>query len=571
MTDVVEKKDENQKVVSSSEDNESESVIDVDDDDDSDDGHNLNGQELKTLVPSTSYVFPSSENKLLPVGFIKRGPYFFDSRSKERLYAVIRKNGVVLDIVYLDGEVLYTVTSIILKNDGSDVMDFSDTLTKSSKIYFKIGDDRYEFTMRKNNTELLLDEEYNLVLLAQLDYLAFSKITPSELRKKLLLFNFSGSEIVVVHPFMEHIEMDEEEKEEKEGTMDGTNEECKEDNILVNFSESEKNVYTFLKDHQKRQIFYVCPDMAFIIFKLALLKQSKLLRPKIYYHQAIYFLLESALLDKMNAQMIVNMAKWVEEMKSNKDSKRTLSMKSLEHIQTLLNQEFMELKTDLTLVDLFRLCITFDLRNIPNRKHYVNVILRTVNWIMNKSVTEQGKKSFSTSLQYFYKKRKDFLSKDIVTSTCYPISILKNLRPPHKFEWIEKIPEEGFVYLDYERKQFLAADYLNLEEKYKGDIGKYFRNILLGKNKEFPILDPNYVQPKVYNYYAFDYHLLSFLFGFQWFSVLSEKNVMRENAEKLLMSVEKDISKIFLFLHQHLDPNMNSSKNMRDTLINLSI
>ena len=227
MTDVVEKKDENQKVVSSSEDNESESVIDVDDDDDSDDGHNLNGQELKTLVPSTSYVFPSSENKLLPVGFIKRGPYFFDSRSKERLYAVIRKNGVVLDIVYLDGEVLYTVTSIILKNDGSDVMDFSDTLTKSSKIYFKIGDDRYEFTMRKNNTELLLDEEYNLVLLAQLDYLAFSKITPSELRKKLLLFNFSSSEIVVVHPFME--EMDEEEKEEKEGTMDGTNEECKED------------------------------------------------------------------------------------------------------------------------------------------------------------------------------------------------------------------------------------------------------------------------------------------------------------------------------------------------------
>ena len=562
-------------------DEEEEQNEDEEEDEENGEGDEEDDEEVLTLstkeIEPVSLISQKKTETFLPAGFIQRGSYLVCVKTKERLRGAFRVGGNVLDIVYLDNKELYIVTSIFVNNEQQlenlETIDLNCSSIKPTKIHFKIGDEHYEFNVRKINSEeeqYMMHEEYKLVLLEELDYLVFSKITPLELSRKLFLFHFSDGELVVEPPYIEGIMEKSLSMKMGEEVQEIESEDYMENDIVSGFSNLEKQFYEMLTEYQQSPNFYLFYDMFYIIHKLALLKQSKIIHPKTYYYQAIYFMLESAFLSQMKPlQSLINMAKWIEEFKQKKTFKRTLVISLLEKIQTLLNVHLNELKpkSNMNVVDLIRLCISVDLKGVPKKQHYINVALRVVKFILDKEVTVLEHNSFSSSLQYFYNKRQDFFQDE---NNIYSSCILKNLRPPHSFHWTGEIPEEAFVNLDTEEKKHFITGDLNVSSTTKVTLD-YFKKLLNEHQGFATIEDQYYIPPKVYNYYVFDYYFLSYFFGQDWFSFLLKKDDtnMRKKANDLLNNTSKDISKIFNLVCKHFDPNMNCSKVLQDKLIKL--
>ena len=519
--------------------------------------------EHQQSLPLTNYKPKTS----LPEGFIERGSYCLSGTSNERLRGVFRKNADVLDIVYLDGEVLYTATSICFSSHVSDVFE-CESSDVASEIHFKLGDEHYEFKMKENKADLMYYND-NLVALYNLSDYAFGRITPLDLRKKLFLFNRSHSaEMVVKHPDIECSLLPHSSEGESEGGIEA-DEKIKEDNLIFGFSESEQEFYKRLEYRQSKPDFYFFTDMVYIAHKQQLLQKINVLLPRKYYYQAIYFRLVSVLLDKMISPQKVSLADWVGLVKSQKDL-HFLTTYALKKLKALLGANPIRVTpgTEFKLTDLVHACISIDLAKVRGKKHYINVIMRTIKWITNGEVTESEENSFVTSLRYFYKKRIDFLSDENIL--VYPASILKNLRYPHDFDWMGEIPE-GFINLDKNKKQFLALDLCDKSESFSNEF-KYFTD-MLEKGGIQVAVKKNYVQPVVYNYYAFDYCLLKFLFDCNWVVILSqEEKGMKKMAEELLKEVKKcNYDKVLDFVFLHLDPDVNCPKIMRDLLLNFKV
>ena len=508
----------------------------------------------------------------LPEGFIVRGSYCLNGESKERLRGIFRENKDILDIVYLDGEVLYTATSIYSNNGASDVSECEssdhDSITKSSEIHFKLGDEHYEFKIRENTADLMRNDK-GLVALHNVSDSAFCKVTPLDLRNKLFLFNFSKSEMVVKHPDMESSLPLHSSGGESEGEGEDT-EKVKEGNLISGFSGVEKSFYERLKERQMKSEFYFFDDMAYIAHKLQLLQKTNVMLPRKYYYQAIYFRLESVLLNRMIFLDNTSLENWVEVVKSKKELTRFLNLAVLKKSISLLEANPMKVTsgTEFKFMDLLHSCISIDFARVSGRKFYINVIIRTVKWIMNEEVTEQDENSFAMSLRHFHKKRNDFLSDE--KTLVYPASILKNLRYPHDFDWTGEIPE-GFIELDQNQKRFLVLGFSsdsNVSEHFE-----YFKDVL-EKGRKRVAIKKDYVQPQVYDYYAFDYCLLGSLFGRDWFTVLSQEEgktvkTMKKMAKELLKEdMKTHYTKVLDLVSRHLDPDVNCHKTMRDSLFN---